>query len=67
MIADKKVNRGMDFLLVGENAPNSYLWDYENRLLKYLLLLVILYCLPDLGEFSLLMHAWSAFYFIKGV
>lgn len=53
LIADKKFNRGIDILPVGENALNNYLWDYENRLLKYLLLLVILYCLPHLGEFSL--------------
>lgn len=52
-IADKKFNRGIDIPPVGENALNSYLWDHENRLLKYLLLLVILYCLPDLREFSL--------------
>lgn len=51
--ADKKFNRRIDFLPVGENALSNYLWDYENRLLKYLLLLVILYCLPDPGEFSL--------------
>ena len=53
VIADKKFNRGIHILPVGENALNNYLWDYENRLLKYLLLLVILYCLPDLREFSL--------------
>lgn len=51
--ADKEFNRGIDILPVAENALNNYLWDYENRLLKYLLLLVILYCLPDLREFSL--------------
>lgn len=51
--ADKKFKRRIDILPVGENALNNYLWDYENRLLKYLQLLVKLYCLPDLGEFSL--------------
>lgn len=51
--ADNKFKRGTDILPVGENALNNYLWDYENRLLKYLQLLAILYCLPDLGEVSL--------------
>lgn len=53
VIVDKKFNRRLDILPVGENALNNYLWDYEYRLLKGLLLLVILYCLPDLREFSL--------------
>lgn len=66
VISDKKFNRGIDILPVGENALNNYLWDYKNRLLKYLLLLGILYCLPDLQGFSLWTHAWSAFSFIKG-
>lgn len=51
-IIDKKLNRRIDVLPVGETALNNYLWDYENRLLKYLLLLVMLFCLPDLREFS---------------
>lgn len=47
-IADKQLNRRIAVLPVEENALNNYLWDYENRLLKYLLLLVILFHLPDL-------------------
>lgn len=50
-VADKKLNRRIAVLPVGENALNNYLWDYENRLLKYLLLLVILFHLPDLQVF----------------
>lgn len=53
VIANQKFNKGLDILPAGENALTNYLWDYENRILKYLLLLVILYCLPDLREFSL--------------
>lgn len=47
-IIDKKLNRRIDVLPVEETALNNYLWDFENRLLKYVLLLVILFCLPDL-------------------
>lgn len=66
-IADKKFNRSIAVLPVGENALNNYLWDYENRLLKYLLLLVILFHLPHLQEFAFRMHAWNASSFIKGI
>lgn len=65
-IADKKLNRRIDVLPVGENALNNYLWDYENRLLKYLLLLVILFCLPDLQRVFILNACLECFFFYQG-
>lgn len=65
-IADKKLNRRIDVLPVGETALNNYLWDYENRLLKYLLLLSDTVLLARAARVFILNACLECFLFYQG-